>query len=46
MGGSNRPGAGRTAPAALAVERQESPVAARLRAFGTPSGIEPRVVAR
>ena len=32
-----------TAPA---VARQGSPVAARLRAFGTPAGIEPRIVAR
>jgi len=32
--------------AAPAVGRQESPVAARLRAFGNPVGIEPRIVAR
>ena len=33
-------------PAAPAVARQESSVAARLRAFGTPNGIDPRTVAR
>lgn len=31
---------------AAAVGRQESPVAARLRAFGAPAGHEPRIVAR
>ncbi|WP_346926402.1 hypothetical protein [uncultured Arthrobacter sp.] len=36
-------GPGRVAPAA---GRQESPVAARLRSFGTPAGIERRIVAR
>ncbi len=40
------PAAGRLAPEAPAVARQESVIAARLRAFGTPNGIEPRVVIR
>ncbi|MDP9403441.1 MAG: hypothetical protein M3P85_08915 [Actinomycetota bacterium] len=35
-----------TGRAASAPVRQESPVATRLRAFGTPAGIEPRIVAR
>lgn len=39
-------GVGVDRAAAPAVARQESPVAARLRAFGTPAGIEPRIVAR
>jgi hypothetical protein len=34
------------APAPTAPARQESVVAARLRAFGNPAGIEPRVVSR
>lgn len=40
------PGGGVDRAAGPAVDRQESPVAARLRAFGTPAGIEPRIVAR
>ena len=34
------------ASAPTAAVRQESPVAARLRAFGAPAGHEPRIVAR
>ena len=39
-------GPGRAAAAPAATVRQESTVAARLRAFGAPAGHEPRIVAR